>query len=308
MPVLVKYPLPSTGPEDVLVDQDGLLLSGTADGWIYEINPGTGAVTRLFNTGGIPLGLSLMPEGRLLVCDAKRGLLSIDRTNLKIDILCDRIEDEPLTFCNNADIAEDGRIYFSESSRRHGYHQSTRDILQHIPTGAFFCCSPDGNVERIAAELYFANGVCVAPDQSFVLIAETGAARIMKVMLSGADAGRISPFAENLAGLPDNLSLGSDGLVWVALVSPATEQLSKLQAAPYWLRKLISLLPASIRPSAPPFLRVQAYNFDGERIHDFEGDGAAFNMTTGVREHKGVVYLSSIAQEAIASFEVDPAV
>ena len=308
MPVLVKYPLPSTGPEDVLVDQGGLFLTGTVDGWIYEINPETGPTTKLLNTGGIPLGLSLMSDGRILVCDAKCGLLSIDRINLKIDTLCDHIDGEPLTFCNNADVTEDGRVYFSASSRRHGYHRSTRDILQHIPTGSLFCRSPDGNVEKIAGGLYFANGVCLAPDQSFVLIAETGAARIMKVVLSGRDAGKISPFLENLPGLPDNLSLGSDGCVWVALVVPVTEQLSKLQATPYWLRKLISILPAIIRPSTPPLLRVQAYDFAGECVHDFVGEGTDFNMATGVREHKGVVYLGSIAHKAIASFKIDPAV
>ncbi len=302
---LQKFPLPSVGPEDVLVGQAGEVYAGSEDGWVYQVDPASGDSRTLVNTRGRPLGLAFDPDGNLVICDSDKGLLTFDFEDETLETLTDTAEGRRLNFCNNADIAGDGRVFFSESSTRYRYGTSSRDVIEQIPTGSLFCRYPDGRVVLIADKLLFANGVCLAPDESFVLVAETGAARIQKYDLEGPNAGQLKPFAENLPGLPDNLSLGSDGLVWVALVVPMTDTLVKVFALPEWLRKLVARLPDRLKPAPDLCLRVQAFDTEGRLVHDFVGDPAQFSDVTGVREYKGHVYLGSLTQSAIARFKID---
>ncbi len=302
---LQKFPLPSIGPEDVLIGEDGQVYAGSEDGWIYQLDPATGDCRTLVNTRGRPLGLAFDPLGNLVICDSDKGLLSFDLAQQTLETLTGEAEGRRLNFCNNADIAADGRIFFSESSTRYRYGESSRDVIEQIPTGSLFCRYPDGRVVRVTDGLLFANGVCLSPDESFVLVAETGAARIQRFDLEGPDAGKLMPFAQDLPGLPDNLSLGSDGLVWVALVVPKTEKFTKIISLPPWLRKLVARLPDRLKPPPDQCLRVLAFDLHGRKVHDFEGDPVEFSEVTGVRESNGYVYLGSLTLAAVARFKID---
>ena len=74
---LTVHPVPSMGAEDVLVGPDGTVFTGTEDGAIWALDPATGSTRRVADTGGRPLGIELLPDGDLLVCDAKRGVLRV---------------------------------------------------------------------------------------------------------------------------------------------------------------------------------------------------------------------------------------
>ena len=71
------HPVPSMGAEDVVVSADGVVLTGTEDGAIWALDPATGSTRRVADTGGRPLGIELLPDGDLLVCDAERGVLRV---------------------------------------------------------------------------------------------------------------------------------------------------------------------------------------------------------------------------------------
>ncbi len=301
---LSRVELPSPGAEDVLVGEDGVVFTGVRDGWIYRIGPGTDDISRIANTGGVPLGLEFLPDGRILVCDAQRGLLALDRSSGAIERLVNQIDGTPLAFCNNAAVGADGTIFFSQSSTRNGFDPAQRDIIEHIPTGRLFRRAPDGKVDLLLDRLHFANGVCISQDGKILLVAETGAARILRVERGEDTAAGAATFLENLPGLPDNLSIGSDALVWAAIVSPMSERLAALQQSPLLLRKLVARIHPALRPDAARMLRVMAFSLDGQCVHDFEGDSEAFHMVTGVREKHGRVYLGSVAESAIACFSL----
>ena len=63
-------------------------------------------------------------------------------------------------------------------------------------------------------------------NESAILISETSQARIMKFYLSGEKKGKREVFL-NLHGLPDNLHLGSDNLMYVALADKRDPFLEK---------------------------------------------------------------------------------
>src|SRR3954463_8112829 len=103
--------VPGRGAEDVVVAADGTVFTGTADGTIHRITPETGHVAAVADTGGGAPGLQLLPDGRLLVCDARRGLLPVDPDSGVVEPVV--VDLAPMRFCNNAAVGADGTFYFS---------------------------------------------------------------------------------------------------------------------------------------------------------------------------------------------------
>ena len=75
-------------PEDVALDAEGKIYAGFEDGRIMVLQP-DGTQPRVFaNTGGRPLGLIFDREGNLIVADAIKGLLSMNKAG-EIKVLAD---------------------------------------------------------------------------------------------------------------------------------------------------------------------------------------------------------------------------
>ncbi len=311
----VNYPLPSpiaklelhfaggNSTEDVLVDEDGVVFTGLADGRIQRLAVDAEPTT-IADTNGRPLGMEFLPDGRILICDAENGLLAADIKTGEITVLANQYEGKPIPICNNAAVASDGAIYFTSSTTRHEISEATKDIMQQVPTGRLFKCSPDGSLTVLLDGLYFANGVVLDPDEQFILVAETARAAIIRVWLAGPKAGQKEEFRQNLPGLPDNLSLGSDGHFWVALVAGNDGKLAVLRAIPFWLRWLISNLPEALKPKAEMPVRVMAFDKDANCVHHFHQDTDQYDMVTGVREHNGTVWMGSLKSDYVASYEI----
>ncbi|MGQ4598966.1 SMP-30/gluconolactonase/LRE family protein [Nocardia sp. R6R-6] len=299
LPEIRRLELPGIGPEDVVRSPDGRIVAGTEDGAILSVDPATGDVRELANTGGRPLGLHADADGRVLICDFERGLLELDPTG-KITVLVDEFGGERLRFASNVVRDADGTIYFSASSRRYSLAEYMGDILEHSGTGRLFRRDPSGTVETLIDDLQFANGVVLAPDRSCVLVAETGGYRVTRYWLTGPQAGTQDQLIENLPGFPDNMGLGSDNSVWITLPSPRNPLLDRLLPLPGILRRIVWALPGWMQPKPARTVWVMAVDFDGKVVHDLQTEGTAYSMVTGVVEQDGVLYLGSLTESAIA--------
>ncbi len=303
LPALRLIDVGGTGPEDVAVDPAGRLVTGVADGRLLRIDPATGLVANLARTGGRPLGVELLPDGRLLVCDAKRGLLAVDPKGRRVEVLVDRVGGVPIRFCNNAAAAADGTVYFSDTSRRFGLDNYRADLIEHSGTGRLLRRDPGGDVDVLLDGLEFANGVALSADGSFVVVAETGAYRLRRVWLSGDRAGRDDVFLDNLPGVPDNASTGTGGLIWVALASPRDPRLDRLHPRHPAFRQFAWALPQRLLPERRT-VWVIAVDGSGAIVHDLQDRHPRYHMVTGVREHAGRLYLASLAERAVAVVEL----
>jgi sugar lactone lactonase YvrE len=291
------------GTEDVLLRADGHVLTGLADGRIVAVDPATGAETLVADTGGRPLGLEHHPDGGYVVCDAKRGLLHVDDDGTVV-VLADQHNGVPFIFCNNAAVAADGTIYFTDSSAKFGIEHWRGDLIEHRPTGRLFCRTVDGTLTVLIDDLAFANGVAMAPDESFVVVAETGAYALRRVWLSSRQTGPVEPFGPILPGFPDNISTGEDGNIWVTVASPRDPALDVLLPRLPLLRKLVWGLPQRLQPQPKKLIRVQAYDGEGRLVHDVAGKDARFGMPTGVRQVGGQVWMGSLEEDTIAVFDL----
>lgn len=297
---LTVHPVPSMGAEDVVVSPEGVVHTGTEDGAIWAISPDTGNARRIADTGGRPLGLEILPSGHLLVCDAERGLLRVHQASGAVEVLVDLVDGKPMRFCNNAAVAADGTIWFSDSSLHFGVDRWKDDFVQDTGTGRLLRRDPDGTVSVAVAGLRFANGVALAADESFVCVAECRGRTVVRLWLTGPRAGERDHLVTDLPGYPDNISRGSDGLIWVAVASPVDGVVERLGSAPLAVRRLVTRIPERLQPAPKRTIRVQAYDADGRLVHDLDLDHAGFHMVTGVREHDGRVWLGSLHEAAVA--------
>lgn len=300
MSELTVIPVPAAGAEDVVVGPDGSVYTGTEDGAIFRISHDGRNIDRVAHTGGRPLGLEIDTDGRLLVCDAHRGLLRVDLRTGGVEEVTDLLDGAPMRFCNNAAIGTDGTVWFSDSSTKFGIEQWKDDFVQNTRTGRLARLGADGTPEVVVDGLAFANGVALAADESYVAVAETGARTVVRWWLTGPNAGTRDFLVSDLPGYPDNIARGSDGLIWVSIASPKDPMVELLQRSPRPVRRAVTKIPEGIQPKPKRTIRAQAYDDAGTLVHDVDLPDPTYHMVTGVREHDGRLWLGSLHEPAIA--------
>jgi len=297
---LTIHPVPAQGAEDVVVAEDGTVYTGTEDGQIFRVSHDGAKIDSIAHTGGRPLGIEIDSDGRLLVCDAHRGLLRIDPASGDIEPLTDSVLGARMVFCNNAAIAQDGTIYFSDSSTQYGIEDWKKDFVEETRTGRLLRLDPDGTITLLESGLSFANGVALAGDESYVAVAETRARTVVRHWLKGDRAGQRDLLVSDLPGYPDNIARGSDGLIWVTISSPKDPLVELIGKGPLWVRKQVTRIPERLQPAPKRTIRVQAFDNSGRLVHDVDVKHEGYHMVTGVREHDGRVWLGSLHEPAVA--------
>lgn len=292
--------VPGAGAEDVVVAPDGSVFTGTENGIIWRLSPDGRRIDKIADTHGRPLGLELFDDGDLLVCDADAGLLVVHVADGSIETLLTDIDGVRMRFCNNAAIAGDGTIWFSDSSRHYDIRAWKDDFVQHTRTGRLVRRDVDGTVTVVMDDLAFANGVALSSDEQFVAVAETGARTVVRWWIAGPRAGERDFLVRDLPGYPDNIARGSDGLIWVSIASPTDPVVERLQTAPLTLRKLVTRIPEKLQPKPKRTIRVHAYDDAGTLVHDVNLQDPGFHMVTGVRERAGRLWLGSLHEPAVA--------
>ncbi|MBB4889695.1 sugar lactone lactonase YvrE [Streptomyces netropsis] len=301
LPPLRLLPLDGAGPEHLALDASGNLLTGVADGRILRVDATTGRVEEVARTRGRPLGMHLLPDGRLLVCDAYDGLLRVDPATGTVETVLTAAAGEPLNLCSNVTVTRDGTVFVSDSSRRFPLHHWKGDILEHSGTGRVIRWVPGSAAEVVVDGLQFANGLCLAPDESFLVMAESGAYRLRRLWLTGDRAGATDLFADRLPGFPDNLTTSRDGLVWVALAGPRNALLDSLHRHHPALRRALWALPGALLPDPRRTTHVQGRDAQGRLVHDLRRRAHNYRLATSALEHNGTLYLGSLVEPAIAT-------
>lgn len=290
---------PFSGPEDVAVGPDGELYTGTENGSLLRITTG-GNVSTVANVGGRPLGIERYGDD-LLVCNADLGLqrVTLDGT---VDLLTDTVGSQKLLLTNNASVAADGTIYFTESSQRWPLSEYSTDIVEGAATGRLLRRSDDGNVTELVPNLAFANGVALDADEASVFVAETAKYQIHRHWISGDKAGQTEVFLDNLPGFPDNLSF-ADGIVWVGYASPRNPQVDAMSTKT-WMKHIAYRLPDAVKPKAIRHGLVVGYDLDGNVAHNLQDPTGKVAITTSARVANGSLYIGMLEDPHIAIVEL----
>jgi len=282
------------GPEALLLE-DNALITGLHDGRLIRTSLDGKTTQVLADTGGRPLGLARHPNGLLVIADGVKGLLSLDAQGRLIPLVTEA-KGVPLGFTDDVAIDKSGHYaYFSDASSRFGYGSDGDAIIEHGGDGRLLRYDfQTGKTAVLLDKLEFANGVTLGPDDSFVLVNETGAYRISRYWLSGPKAGTHDVFIDNLPGMPDNLSFNGENRFWVALYAPRNALLDASAPHPF-VRKMIARA-MSVLPK-PVEKRGFALGMDlqGQVIANLQ-DGSRDNYSpiTTVREYGEWLYFGSL--------------
>lgn len=287
------------GPEDIARDSQGRYYTGVVDGRIIRFTREMD-FSEFANTGGRPLGLQFDKRGNLIVCDAHKGLLSIDAKGV-ITTLATEEGGVRFGFTDDLDIANDGTIYFTDASKKFHAPNYLADLIEHRGNGRFLKYDPaTKKVSRLIDDLCFANGVAVSPDQTFVLVNETWNYRVLRYWLEGPKRGTWDIFIDNLPGFPDNISSNGKGTFWLALANPRNSQADAL--APYPLiRRTLWHFP-SLLPKAVRYSFVLGLDLEGEVIHNLQNPNGIIAPVTSVNEYDGLLFLGSLEDNQFATF------
>src|SRR5258708_7185211 len=287
------------GPEDVAIDNQDRIYCGAADGRIFRFQPDGTRPEVFASTQGRPLGLIFDRDGNLIVADAMKGLLSIARDG-NISVLTTEAEGIPFRCTNDLDVAGDGTIYFTDASYKFPLTQLKADLLEHQPNGRFMAYDPRTKQTRVLLrDLYFANGVAVSPDQSFVLVNSTGDYSVRRFWLTGPKQGQSEVFIDNLPGFPDGISANGRGTFWLSLVNRRDSALDALQPHPF-LKKIVWRLPNFLQPNIKRYAFVLVLDPNGKVIRNLQDPSPqCFAQIANVVEHKGMLYFGSIGESAI---------
>lgn len=293
------------GPEDIAIGPDGKIYAATHEGYIIRMNPDGTGLEKWANTKGRPLGIDFSPKGDLIVADAFRGLLAVSPSG-EVKLLANEADRIPIRYADDVDTAKDGKIYFTDASMKFSAKDnggtlaaSLLDIMEHGGHGRLLVYDPGtGKATTLIAGLQFANGVAVSPDQSFVLVNETGNYRVIKYWLKGPKKGSSEIIISNLPGFPDNISTGMSNRFWVALVSPRNPLLDSASDKP-WLRKIMQRIPAPLRPKPVHYGHIIAIDKSGKVLLDMQDPKGKYPMITSVCETEQYLYLGSLVTDVL---------
>ncbi|CAG0886510.1 unnamed protein product [Darwinula stevensoni] len=193
-----------------------------------------------------PLALRFQRNGKLYAMDAFQGLLEID---VDRGVVTSRVMDtsRPINgrvprMPDDFVVASDGTIYWSDGSTRFDIDAGLLEFFT-TGTGRFLRYDPrTGRQEVIMDGLVLANGIQLAEDESFLLLAECGHFRIHKFFISYS----LIPFS----GAADNIRPNGRGGFYIAIsyvIPPGNFDPLKLISKKPWLKFILVKLTWKIR-------------------------------------------------------------
>ena len=306
------------GPEDVILDEDDNLYCGTRFGDIERFMAPDYSRKEVFcHVGGVPLGMSFAKNGDLYVCSGGMGLYAVspqgklrkltDETNRSWNSIND---DSRLRLADDLDIAPDGKVYFSEATRRYEMHEWAIDALEGRGNGRLICYDPQTHRTRtVLSGLVFPNGVCLAHDGKSILFAESWLCRISRYWLEGPKAGTAEVLINDLPGYPDNINRASDGKYWLAIMGMRGPALELALKMPSFRKRMSRRLPQDewLYPNLNAGCVVKFDEAGSISSALWDSHGESHPMITSMREHRGQLYIGGITNNRIGRVPIDGA-
>ncbi len=300
-------------PEDVILDREDNIYAGSRHGDIIRFfAPDYERMEIFAHIGGQPLGMAFDRQDNLYVCVGGMGLYRVtpqqkvervtDETNRSWSSIND---DSRLRLADDLDIADDGRVFFSEATVRYEMDEWPVDGLEARGNGRIVCYDPrDNSTRTVLRDLKFPNGIAIASDGQSILFAETWGCCVKRYWFDGPKAGQVEMVIADLPGYPDNINLASDGNYWLALVGMRSPAYDLAMRMPGFRKRMASRLPVDewLFPNINTGC-VLKFSEAGEVLETlWDLGGENHPMITSMREHKGHLYLGGISNNRIGRY------
>jgi hypothetical protein len=311
------------GAEDIAVDAQGRLYVGSLEGIIRRVTFGADGKPQIEvfadTNGGHPIDMIFDRNGNLIVADWKYGLVSYNPAGQMSVIIPigKAIEDEKFMRPDGIAVGSDGTYYVSLGSVRNvpdPIQSWLPEIFEQKPYGRFISYNPATGASKVLIrDLYFGNGVALAPDESFVLVASQFRYQILRYWLKGDKAGTYDIFAENLPGFVHNIHYNADGTLWAALNTRRVALVDNLHPQPFLKNQLAKLPESLLRgaggasntdTNAPGLGLVVALNKEGQITRSLQNPPFLMNTVSSAIERNNYLYVSSLEGKGIIRYKL----
>ena len=175
-------------------------------GRIFKVNK-KGDWTMVVQYDGWPNGLKIHKDGRIFICDYKKGLLQLEPKRGKIESVLETAFSEGFKGLNDLHFADNGDLYFTD--------QGQSGIAD--PSGRVYRLRANGELQRLVGNAPSPNGVTLNNKNTQVLIAVTRSQQIWRLPLMAGGTPSKTGVAIQLSGGhagPDGIEMDAeDGLV-----------------------------------------------------------------------------------------------
>lgn len=179
-------------------------------GRIFRWTPG-GDCELVCEYDGWPNGLKIHKDGRLFVCDYKKGLLVIDPKNGALDVLIGSRNSEAFKGLNDLIFASNGDCYFTDQGQ----------TGMHDPSGRVYRLAGD-RLDCLMDNIPSPNGIVlnVAENRIFVAVTRQNAVWRAPMMTDGS-VSKVGTFIQLSGGHagPDGMAMDAHGGLYVCHVS-----------------------------------------------------------------------------------------
>lgn len=269
--------------------------------------------------GGGPLDLRFDRDGNLIVSSWGQGLIAVSPAGRVETIVPDgqEIAGKPYGYSDGIAIATDGTIYHTQGTDDSFRQQPPAiNFIANTGPGRLIATDPETGDSRVLVEdLSFGNGIALAPDESYLLVADQFRYRILRYWLEGEKAGTEEIWIDRLPGMPHNLYRDERDRLWVALNRPRVPLADRIRASRFLAQqaaKLPFLLSgqdvdnANLDESQPGAGSVLAMNFDGEILLSLQNPPVSMNTLSSAVFHGGYVYIGTIGGGPVLRYRLDP--
>ena len=203
-------------------DEDALYFTTLRRGRvsIERLDVATGEVTVVRRDANTANGMTLDPEGRLVVCEqgtleSPARITRFDRTTGTWETLADAYDGRPLNSPNDVVVSRDGAVWFTDPSYGHlqGFRPEPR-----VPDAVYRLDPATGSLAVAATGFDKPNGLAFSPDESVLHVADNGAPHHL-LAFDVADGGTLSRRRVLAVGTPehpDGLKVDTDGRLYAS--------------------------------------------------------------------------------------------
>lgn len=195
-------------------------------------------------------------------------------------------------------------------------YASKVDLMRGKKAGRLLRYDPKTReLDVLADGLWFANGVAVDKEETFIMISETFSSRALKYHLDGKRKGTLEVMADKFPGYPDGADCSfTNGKCYAPLPSSEPGIMKFLHKLPNYLdllpRALVMLLPRSLSPKVVKYGGVVEIFHENSEHESYiskiiqDPTGEDISMLTGVTEYDGKLYLGSLKNDYIGVFDL----
>ncbi|MCI0587138.1 MAG: SMP-30/gluconolactonase/LRE family protein [Planctomycetes bacterium] len=168
-------------------------------------------------------GLTLDPEGRLVLCEhGDRRVTRLEADGTKT-VLADRFEGKRLNSPNDAVFGPDGALYFTDPP--FGLPNSFDDPGKELPFQGVYRRAGDGTLTALVRDLRAPNGIGFSPDGRTLYVSDADPARPTWFACEVLEGGRVGParlfatmekHAGTRPGVADGLKVDREGNLFAA--------------------------------------------------------------------------------------------